>query len=109
MSMLAPRWDAAEYLANSTGSGNPDKAGAATCDNYSQGGARECDEHPFRSTLEGAAEHDFDPDAKKFNFSVQPVKESDNGKVGLLLKSYYAKNRILADTEDDSFFVKITN
>ncbi|WPO70233.1 hypothetical protein [Streptomyces sp. KN37] len=185
MFMLAPRWDAAKYLANSTGSGNPDKAGAATfsyndpliyhtrngaieeevakhikkaftkpedtkpymsakkvpgqipsaplhrtrhkdrsdangkaaikqCkrywgDNYSQGGARECDEYPFRSTLEGAAEHDFDPDAKKFNFSAQPVRAKDNTNAGLLLKSYYAKNRMLADTEDDAFTVKITN
>ncbi|MFF1378708.1 hypothetical protein [Streptomyces sp. NPDC058308] len=185
MFLLAPRWDAAKYLANSTGSGNPDKAGAATfsyivpmiyhtrdgaveqqvakhikkaftdpentnpymsakkvpgqipsaplhrtrhkdrsdangkaaikqCkrywgDNYSQGGTRECDEYPFRSTLEGAAEHDFDPDAKKFNFSVKPVKAADNGKAGLLLKSFYAKNRMLADTEDDAFLVKITN
>ncbi|WP_405863591.1 hypothetical protein [Streptomyces sp. NBC_00005] len=28
--MLAPRWDAASYLANSTSGGNPDKKGAAT-------------------------------------------------------------------------------
>lgn len=28
--MLAPRWDAAKYLANSTGGGNPEKKGAAT-------------------------------------------------------------------------------
>ncbi|MFJ2774364.1 hypothetical protein [Streptomyces sp. NPDC087300] len=59
--------------------------------------------------MEGAAEPEFDADAKKFNFSVKPVKKSDNGKAGLLLKSYYAKNRMLADTEDDSFTVKITN
>ncbi len=28
--MLAPRWDAASYLLNSTGAGNPAKKGAAT-------------------------------------------------------------------------------
>lgn len=183
--LLAPRWEAAKYLANSTGSGNPDKRGAATFSyvvpliyhtkdgsveqavakhiktafttpeetkpymaakkvpgqvpgaplhrtrhkdridangkaaiaqckrywgaNYTQGGARECDEYPFATTLEGAAEHDYDPDAKKFNFSSKPVDATDNGKAGLLLKSFYAKNRMLADTDDDAFLVKITN
>ncbi|GAA2768565.1 hypothetical protein GCM10010103_76070 [Streptomyces paradoxus] len=32
--------------------------------NYTQGGARECDEYPFATTYEGAAEHDYDADAK---------------------------------------------
>lgn len=183
--LLAPRWEAAKYLANSTGSGNPDRRGAATFSysvpivystkngaveqevakhiktaftrpedtkpemaakkvpgqvpsaplhrlrstdrhddnqkaakaqcrrywgpNYSWGGERQCDEYPFASTWEGAAAHEYDPDAKKFNFSVKPLKAEHNRDAGLLLKSFYAKNRILADTEDDAFLVKITS
>ncbi|MFE6157437.1 hypothetical protein ACFQ7F_00750 [Streptomyces sp. NPDC056486] len=185
MFVLAPRWEAAKYLANSTGSGNPDKRGAAAFSyvvpliyhtkdgaveqevakhiktaftkpedtkpymsakkvpgqlpdaplhrtrhkdrieangkaaiaqckrywgaNYTQGGARECDEYPFASTLEGAAEHSYNADAKKFNFSSKPLKAVHNRDAGLLLKSFYAKNRMLADTDDDGFLVKITS
>ncbi|MEV0445565.1 hypothetical protein AB0I84_12195 [Streptomyces spectabilis] len=183
MFMLAPRWEAASYLANSTG--DPARRGAATFSyitslvysaregavaegvakhirqaflvpddtkpymsakkvpgqkvtdplhrtrdqgrvsdngkaaiaqckrhwgpNYSEGGKKECDEYPFRSTLEGAAEHQYDGNARKFNFSVYPVLEEHNGVAGNLLKGFYAKNRILADTKDDSFLVKITS
>ncbi|WP_336324041.1 NucA/NucB deoxyribonuclease domain-containing protein [Streptomyces lavendofoliae] len=181
--MLAPRWDAASYLANSTGGGNPAKKGAATfsylptlaystkagaperavaehlrtaftkpgdtkpemaakkvpgqaakeplhrlvdpkrkednrkaavkqCkrywgDNYSQGATRECDEYPFATTYEGAAQPDYDGDAKKFNFSVKPVAKQDNGAAGSLLLGFYAKNR-LVDGLEDGFLVQIT-
>ncbi|MFD7700540.1 hypothetical protein [Streptomyces caelestis] len=180
--MLAPRWDAASYLANSTGGGTPAKKGAATFSyvtpltlsakqgaeeraeaahirqafltpldtkpymsakkvpgqtakdplhrtvsaarndrnraaavkqckrywgaNYTQGGALECDEYPFASTYEGAAEPEFDADAKKFNFSAKPIAKDDNKAGGLILKSFYAKNRII-DGMDDGFIVKI--
>jgi hypothetical protein len=179
--MLAPRWDAATYLANSTGGGNPAKKGAATfsyitaltlsakpgaleqaeaahirqafltpldtkpymsakkvpgqtandplhrtvssaridknryeavkqCkrywgDNYASGG-KECDEYPFASTYEGAAEPSYDPDAKKFNFSAKPIPRDDNQAGGLILKSFYAKNRII-DGLEDGFIVKV--
>jgi hypothetical protein len=73
---------------------------------YSHGGTRECDEYPFATTYEGAAEHDYDADAKKFNFSVRPIPEDDNGAGGDLLTGFYAKNRIL-DGMDDGFIVKI--
>ncbi|MFD9219589.1 hypothetical protein ACFWDI_06055 [Streptomyces sp. NPDC060064] len=182
--MLAPRWDAATYLANSTGGGNPARRGAATFSylttlsystkagaeeravaehirtaftkpldtkpymsakkvpgqaaqeplhrlvqqtrkddnrkaavkqckrywgaNYSQGGARECDEYPFATTYEGAAQADYDPDAKKFNFSVKPVAKADNGAAGSLLLGFYAKNRFI-DGLQDGFLVKITS
>ncbi|WP_254707200.1 NucA/NucB deoxyribonuclease domain-containing protein [Streptomyces lunaelactis] len=182
--MLAPRWDAATYLANSTGGGNPGRKGAATfsylptltysakagaeeravaehirtaftkpldtkpymsakkvpgqeakaplhrlvqrtrkddnrkaavkqCkrywgDGYSWGGTRECDEYPFATTYEGAAQADHDPDAKKFNFSVLPVAKADNGAAGSLLLGFYAKNR-LVDGPQDGFLVKITS
>ncbi|EPH46038.1 hypothetical protein ABT390_02370 [Streptomyces aurantiacus] len=71
-------------------------------------GKKQCDEYPFRSTLEGAAEHQYDPDARKFNVSAKPVPAEHNRDAGLLLKGFYAKNRMLADTEDDAFLVKIT-
>ncbi|WP_307026255.1 NucA/NucB deoxyribonuclease domain-containing protein [Streptomyces canus] len=182
--MLAPRWDAASYLANSTGGGNPDRKGAATFSyvptmtysakpgaeeraaaqhvktaftkpedtkpymsakkvpgqtvkdplhrtvskdrrdanrkaavkqckrywgaNYSWGGDRECDEYPFATTYEGAAEHDYDDDVKKFNFSVKPIAKTDNGAGGNILTSFYAKNRII-DGMDDGFIVKIVS
>ncbi|MFH8792735.1 hypothetical protein [Streptomyces sp. NPDC017941] len=182
--LLAPRWEAAGYLANSTGSGNPARRGAATFSyavplvysaksgaveqevakhirlaflspddtkpymsakkvpgqnpsaplhrtrdsrrnedngkaaiaqckrhwgpNYTEGGKKQCDEYPFRSTLEGAAEHQYDPNARKFNFSAKPVLAEHNRDAGLLLKGFYAKNRMLADTEDDAFLVRIT-
>jgi hypothetical protein len=179
--MLAPRWESASYLANSTGGGKPEKKGAATFSyvtaltlsakqgaeeraeaahirqaflvpqdtkpymsakkvpgqtakdplhrtvdrtrndanraaavkqckrywgpNYTSGG-KECDEYPFASTYEGAAEHDYDPEAKKFNFSAKPIPKDDNQAGGLILKSFYAKNRII-DGLDDGFIVKI--
>jgi hypothetical protein len=179
--MLAPRWDAAKYLANSTGGGNPDKRGAATFSyitpltlsgkqgaeeraealhirqaflvpqdtkpymsakkvpgqtakdplhrtvsssrndknraaavkqckrywgaNYASGG-KQCDEYPFASTYEGAAEVEYDSEAKKFNFSVKPIPGPDNEAGGNILKSFYAKNRII-DGMDDGFIVKI--
>ncbi|MFF5538620.1 hypothetical protein ACFY71_40270 [Streptomyces cinerochromogenes] len=180
--MLAPLWDAAPYLPNSTGGGNPAKKGAASfayyasltlsakpgaeeraeaqhiktafihpedtkpymsakkvpgqtvkaplhrtvsakrnednrkaakkqCrrywgDGYTHGGTRDCDEYPFASTYEGAAEHDYDPEVRKFNFSVKPIAKEDNQAGGLILKSFYNKNRIL-DGLEDGFIVKI--
>ncbi|MFD3580711.1 hypothetical protein [Streptomyces sp. NPDC058644] len=182
--MLAPRWDAAKYLTNSTGGGNPARKGAATfsyvtalrysakqgaperavaqhiktaftkpqdtkpvmaakkvpgqvardplhrlvetgrrdenrkaavkqCkrywgDNYSQGSTRECDEYPFATTHEGAAQPDYDPDAKKFNFSAKPVGKDPNRAAGTLLNGFYGKNRIISGL-DDGFLVKITS
>ncbi|MCC9706029.1 hypothetical protein E4N62_12635 [Streptomyces sp. MNU76] len=181
--MLAPRWEAASYLANSTGGGNPAKKGAATFSyvptltlsakagaderaeaqhirqaflvpgdtkpymsaknvpgqtvkdplhrtvsaaridknrgaavkqckrywgaNYTNGGTKECDEYPFASTYEGAAENYYDPEVTKFNFSAKPIPKEDNQAGGLILKSFYAKNRII-DGLDDGFIVKIT-
>ncbi|WP_255310755.1 NucA/NucB deoxyribonuclease domain-containing protein [Streptomyces viridosporus] len=182
--MLAPRWDAASYLANSTGGGTPDKKGAVTFSyvtpltlsakqgaeeqaeaahirqaflvpqdtkpymsakkipgqtakeplhrtvsatridknraaavkqrkrywgaDYTQGGTLECDEYPFASTYEGAAEPEFDADAKEFNFSAKPMAKDDNKAGGLILKSFYAKNRII-DGMDDGFIVGIVS
>jgi hypothetical protein len=48
--------------------------------NYASGG-KQCDEYPFASTYEGAAEVEHDLEAKKFNFSVKPIPgpESEAG------------------------------
>ncbi|MYS41292.1 hypothetical protein GTY23_08595 [Streptomyces sp. SID5998] len=73
--------------------------------NYASGG-KECDEYPFASTYEGAAQSQYDPDAKKFNFSVKPIARNDNQAGGLILQSFYAKNRII-DGLEDAFVVKV--
>ncbi|MBZ3904498.1 hypothetical protein J8M51_23020 [Streptomyces scabiei] len=81
--------------------------------NYTAGGTKECDEYPFASTYEGAAENYYDEEAKKFNFSAKPIAKDDNRAGGLILKSFYAKNRILdgLDGKDDldGFIVKIVS
>ncbi|MYS95770.1 hypothetical protein GTY58_00180 [Streptomyces sp. SID5469] len=68
----------------------------------------QCDEYPFATTYEGAAEYDYDPDARKFNFSVRPIAKADNGAGGSLLLSFYAKNRLI-DGLEDGFGVKIVS
>jgi hypothetical protein len=58
-----------------------------------------CDEYPFASTYEGAAE-DF------VNFSVRGVNGSQNCSAGALLGWYFTRDRILYGTFDE-FFVEI--
>ncbi|WP_274563730.1 NucA/NucB deoxyribonuclease domain-containing protein [Streptomyces spiramyceticus] len=68
----------------------------------------ECDEYPFRTTLEGAANPDWD-------FSVRAVNGSQNGSAGQTLMVYMRNHRILAwdDTlpadYNDRFYVQIVN
>ncbi|MEV0370538.1 hypothetical protein AB0I10_12010 [Streptomyces sp. NPDC050636] len=71
---------------------------------YTDGG-KECDEFPFASTYEGAAEDEYG-DAKKNNFSVQPLDGKQNQDAGTLLKSFYGKMRLI-DGLDDGFLVKV--
>ncbi|MFJ8719649.1 hypothetical protein ACIRD9_42015 [Streptomyces violaceus] len=54
------------------------------------------------------AGRNYDADAKKFNFSVKPIAEADNGAGGSLLLSFYAKNRVI-DGMEDGFIVKIVS
>lgn len=49
----------------------------------------QCDEYPFRATLEGAANPNWD-------FSVRAVPRSDNASAGSRLKLYYLHERILS-------------
>ncbi|MFF4590926.1 hypothetical protein [Streptomyces sp. NPDC001388] len=60
------------------------------------------------TTYEGAVEHDYAPDAKKFNFSAKSIAADDNGAGGSILLSFTAKNRII-DGMDDAFIVKIVS
>lgn len=73
-----------------------------------QAPAEDCDEYPFKSTLEGAANPFWD-------FSVQAVPFQDNRIAGNVLKQYYVNDRILAwdptldrpDDTNDRFYVEI--
>ena len=58
----------------------------------------QCDEYPFASTWEGAA----DPD---WAFSVRAVPATENEKAGGLLTWYFFADRILYD--NDEFWVQI--
>ncbi|MEU3982458.1 NucA/NucB deoxyribonuclease domain-containing protein [Streptomyces sp. NPDC026672] len=66
---------------------------------------RECDEYPFASTYEGAAQYleDNQPEYKNF-YSVKSVSREDNNEAGARLGRWYDQNRIL---DHDRFFVRI--
>jgi hypothetical protein len=73
---------------------------------YSENNTKDCDEFPFASTYEGAAEFEYTGDVMKNNYSVLPVNKKQNADAGTLLKSFYAKNRIIEGLED-GFLVQI--
>ncbi|NUL01932.1 hypothetical protein HRW07_01420 [Streptomyces lunaelactis] len=75
--------------------------------NYIQGG-RDCDEYPFATTYEGAAQADYDPHAEKLNFSVLPVDSMQNQDAGRLLGQFSTQNRII-DGPEDGLLVKISS
>lgn len=64
----------------------------------------QCDEYPFASTYEGAAQSIYEPDKPKKNFSALAVPKNDNQKAGSQLATYY-NNRII-DGEYDGFYVQ---
>jgi hypothetical protein len=72
-----------------------------TCDawfpNYNANGGFACDEFPFASTQEGAAEGSG-------AFSVKPIDFNDNSRSGSALGAWYARDRIL---DGDYFAVNI--
>lgn len=69
----------------------------------------QCDEYPFASTLEGAANPYWD-------FSVKAVPATENGAAGNLLRDYYVDDRILVwdpslpnpEANNDRFYVHIS-
>lgn len=74
---------------------------------YTKGG-KDCDEYPFATTYEGAAQAEYDPHSEKLNFSVLPVDATQNQDAGRILGHFLTKNRII-DGPDDGFLVKITS
>ncbi|MEV6699312.1 hypothetical protein AB0M68_19390 [Streptomyces sp. NPDC051453] len=78
--------------------------------NYAQGG-KECDEFPFSTTYEGAAQAltKYDPQHKapRNNFSARPIPKADNGAGGRLMADFYRVNRIL-DGANDGFTIKVS-
>ncbi|MFF4291493.1 hypothetical protein ACFY0R_40365 [Streptomyces sp. NPDC001633] len=58
-------------------------------------GPRECDEYPFASTYEGAAQSSKEPSAPKNNYSALPIPKAQNKAGGTILALFYDKNRIL--------------
>lgn len=77
-------------------------------EDYSDGGKKECDEFPFATTYQGAAEWKHNPQADRYNFSVESLPQKANGAAGNLLRDYYDVNRMI-DGPDDGFLVKITS
>ncbi|WP_159048067.1 NucA/NucB deoxyribonuclease domain-containing protein [Streptomyces sp. WM6378] len=60
----------------------------------------ECDEYPFSSTHEGAADPEWD-------FSVRAVSKTDNGSAGSKLVNFYTDDRILMFLDD--FWVDVVD
>lgn len=73
---------------------------------YSQNNTYQCDEFPFATTYQGAAQTQFEPNAPKNNYSAMPLVTADNRDAGILLGQFMTKNRII-DGKDDGFLVKI--
>ncbi len=73
------------------------------------GAGQDCDEYPFRSTLEGAASPNWD-------FSVRAVDETQNRSAGGSLLGFYNSDRVLAwdstlpdpNYSNDTFYVRIS-
>ncbi|WP_125264468.1 hypothetical protein [Streptomyces alboflavus] len=77
-------------------------------DDYAEGGQKECDEFPFATTYQGAAEWKHNQQADRYNFSVKALPAKSNGAAGTLLRDYYNMNRMI-DGPDDGFLMKITS
>ncbi|MFI1094469.1 NucA/NucB deoxyribonuclease domain-containing protein [Streptomyces sp. NPDC020917] len=63
----------------------------------------DCDEYPFASTLEGAANW-----GNFRNYVVKPIGSKDNQDAGTQLGEFYAEQRILGDNGiNDPFYVAV--
>ncbi|WP_078623251.1 NucA/NucB deoxyribonuclease domain-containing protein [Streptomyces prunicolor] len=67
----------------------------------------DCEEFPFATTYEGAAQHVYDATASADNFSAKMIDSAENQAGGSQLGVYYGYNRII-DGSDDTFYVEIT-
>ncbi|MGW3212852.1 NucA/NucB deoxyribonuclease domain-containing protein [Streptomyces parvus] len=96
------------------------RAAIATCVKYwgadyatsVPGVSRECDEYPFASTYEGAAQSKYNQTKPKDNFSARPLPKADNGAGGSILKIFMDRNRILdgfsSGDDIDAYVVSIS-
>ncbi|MVO87781.1 hypothetical protein GPA10_24220 [Streptomyces sp. p1417] len=73
-----------------------------------RGRKKECDEFPFASTYQGAAEWRHSQQTDRYNFSVKALPKESNGAAGTLLRDYYDKNRLI-DGPDDGFLMRTTS
>lgn len=75
-------------------------------------GPRECDEYPFASTYEGAAQPQYDSSAAKNNYSARPLAKADNRAAGNILAQFLDRNRIvdgfIGDEEVDGYLIAIS-
>ncbi|MEO3978052.1 hypothetical protein [Streptomyces sp. CAU 1734] len=82
--------------------------------NYTDGGTKQCDEFPFATTYQGAAQKKDEPSALADNFSALPIPKSDNEAGGNMLAQFYDKYRVLDGLKsspgdsDDGFIVVIS-
>ncbi|MGW6455110.1 NucA/NucB deoxyribonuclease domain-containing protein [Streptomyces sp. NPDC055078] len=80
---------------------------------YAKGG-KECDEFPFASTYQGAAQKKDEPSAPANNFSALPIPKTENAAGGTMLALFYDQERILdglhssRDRSEDTFIVVIS-
>ncbi len=63
-------------------------------------GKRDCDEFPFASTYEGAAQKKFYSDAKQDNYSALPINNRENRAGGIILSQFLKKNRVVDGWKD---------
>ncbi|MFJ8912726.1 hypothetical protein [Amycolatopsis sp. NPDC102389] len=74
---------------------------------------QDCDEYPFASTREGAADNYWTQGTHRWDFSVRAVPLGENRSAGTALKNYYVDDRMLrydaqyAEPENDRFYVAI--
>lgn len=77
------------------------------------GDGQDCDEYPFASTREGAADNYWTQGTHRWDFSVRAVPFGENRSAGTALINYYVDDRMLrydnqfAEPENDRFYVDI--
>ncbi|MFK0293930.1 hypothetical protein ACIQU6_26160 [Streptomyces sp. NPDC090442] len=74
-------------------------------------GPRECDEYPFASTYEGAAQSKYERNVLEGNFSALPIPKAENKAGGTILSLFYDRNRVLdgRDAKGDEVDAYIVN
>lgn len=77
------------------------------------GTGQDCDEYPFASTREGAADNYWSQGTHRWDFSVRGVPLGENRSAGAALRNYYVDDRMLRfdaqypEPENDRFYVAI--